>query len=304
MLIQKKRVRNIDNYITPFDGRSVFIAHPLPSQQKSEVIGFTSSQSLGEEVLPHIVGAISRFNANGKSVPDKTLPKETAYRQVSWTWKKWAGKGHTEETTETREIEYQRYQRIFTPPPSIELKIVENLKGEKLVISPKLTLRDENKALVTHCINLFLEIFGKCEVVDEKLDTIITSKSLKLNWNLLPQGQYPWSSIGPQILKAINIRGKGNAAVVEGRLELVNSKKPDLVAVGRAGFQGYVVFGFSSKNNYILESSQSNNATYIFDNNWPNLSQLTKAEILDGNLHHARVIHRRSWSADILKYLP
>lgn len=39
MLIQKKRVRNIDNYITPFDGRSVFIAHPLPSQQKSEVIG-------------------------------------------------------------------------------------------------------------------------------------------------------------------------------------------------------------------------------------------------------------------------
>ncbi|WP_312671668.1 hypothetical protein [Pseudescherichia sp.] len=304
MLIQKKRVRNIDNYITPFDGRSVFIAHPLPGQQKSELIGFTSNQSLGEEVLPRIVGAISRFNASGKSVPDKTVPKETAYRQVSWTWKKWAGKGQTEEVTETREIEYQRYQRIFTPPPSIELKIVENLKGEKLVISPKLTLSDENKVLATHCINLFLEIFGQCEVVDEQLDTIVTSKSLKLNWNLLPQGQHPWKTIGSQILNAINIRGKGNAAVVEGRLELVNSKKPDLVAVGRAGFQGYVVFGFSSKNTYILESSQSNNATYVFDDNWPNLSQLTKAEILDNDLHLARVIHRRSWSADILKYLP
>lgn len=83
------------------------------------------------------------------------------------------------------------------------MKIVENLKGEKLVISPKLTLRDENKALVTHCINLFLEIFGKCEVVDEKLDTIITSKSLKLNWNLLPQGQYPWSSIGRRFSKQL-----------------------------------------------------------------------------------------------------
>lgn len=304
MLIQKKRIRNIENYITPFDGRSVFIAHPLPDQQKSELIGFTSNQSLGEEVLPRIVGAISRFNANGKSVPDKTVPKETAYRQVSWTWKKWAGKGQTEEITETREIEYQRYHRIFTPPPSIELKIVENLKGEKLVISPKFILSDENKVSVTHCINLFLEIFGQCEVVDEQLDTIITSKSLKLNWNLLPQGQHPWKTIGSQILNAINIRGKGNAAVVEGRLELVNSKKPDLVAVGRAGFQGYVVFGFSNENTYILESSQSNNATYVFDDNWPNLSQLTKAEILDGGLHQARVIHRRSWPADILKYLP
>ncbi|QFH66538.1 hypothetical protein FR773_18330 [Leclercia adecarboxylata] len=304
MLIQKKRIRNIDNYITPFNGRCVFIAHPLPSQQKSELIGFTSRQSLGEEVLPRIVGAISRFNANGKSVPDKKVPKETAYRQVSWTWKKWAGKGHTEEITETREIEYQRYKRIFTPPPSIELKIVENLKGEKLVVSPKLILSDENKVSVTHCINLFLEIFGQCEVVDEQLDTIITSKSVKLNWNLLPKGQHPWKTIGPQILSAINIRGKGNAAVVEGRLELVNSKNPDLVAVGRAGFQGYVVFGFSSKNTYILESSQSNNATYVFDDNWPNLSQLTKAEILDGDLHHARIIHRRSWTTDILKYLP
>ena len=30
MLIQKKRIRNIDNYITTFDGRDVFIAHALP----------------------------------------------------------------------------------------------------------------------------------------------------------------------------------------------------------------------------------------------------------------------------------
>ncbi|CZV65396.1 hypothetical protein [Enterobacter hormaechei] len=172
MLIQKKRIRNINNYITVFDGRDVFIAHALPSQQKGQSIGFTANQSLGEEVLPHIVGAITRFNANGKSVPDKTLPKETAYRQVSWTWKKWVGRGETEEVTETREMEYQRYQRIFTPPPSIELKIVENLNGQKLLISPKLTLTEENKDLVTHCVNLFLELFGLCEVVDEDLNTM------------------------------------------------------------------------------------------------------------------------------------
>lgn len=303
MLIQKKRIRNIDNYITTFDGRNVYIAHALPNQQKSESIGFTANQSLGEEVLPRIVGAITRFNANGKSVPDKTVPKETAYRQVSWTWKKWAGRGETEEITETREIEYQRYQRIFTPPTSIELKIVENLQGEKLIVSPMLSLQNSNKDQVVHCINLFLELFGLCEIVDDSLNTIVKSTSIKLNWSLLPQGEQPWGTLGPQIFSVIKI-GKGNSAVVEGRLELVNSKKPDFVAVGRAGFQGYVIFGFTSRDIYILESSQCNNATYVLNNNWQHLSQLTKAEILDGNLHQARVIHRRNWAAEILRYLP
>ncbi|MDU4127981.1 hypothetical protein [Pantoea sp.] len=304
MLIQKKRIRNIENYISNFDGREIYIAHSLPDAKKSESIGFTSQRDLGEEVLPKIIGSITRFNSNGKSVPDKKAPKETAYRQVSWTWKKWAGRGGTEEVTETREIAYQRYKRIFTPPPALELKIVENLEGERLIISPKLVLDNAHKDKVLHCINLFLEIFGLCEVVDEKLDTIVKSKSIKLNWRLLPQGVYPWDDIGPKILSAINIRGKGNAAVVEGRLELVNSKKPDFVAVGEAGFQGYVIFGFINKNTYVLESSQCNNATYIFDNNWKVLSQLSKAEILDSNLHKARIIHRRNWPAEIVKYLP
>ncbi|MHC9435950.1 hypothetical protein [Leclercia adecarboxylata] len=304
MLIQKKRIRNIDNYITDFDSRDIYIVHGLPNQQKSVSIGFTSNQLVGEEVLPQVIGPITRFNANGKSVPDKTAPKETAYRQVSWTWKKWSGRGETEEVTETREIEYQRYQRIFTPPPSVELKIVENLQGEKLIISPKISLTNQNKGLVTHYINLFLEIFGLCEIVDDQLKTIVNSQSVKLNWSLLPQGKHPWKTIGSQILSAINIRGKGNSAVVEGRLELINSKEPDFVAVGRAGFQGYVIFGFSNLNIFILESSQCNNATYIFDNNWQQLSQLTKADILNGNLHRARIIHRRYWAAEILKYLP
>ncbi|EFF3589360.1 TPA: hypothetical protein ACPZD2_001798 [Escherichia coli] len=304
MLIQKKRIRNIDNYIPNFDGRDIYIAHSLPNAGKTDSIGFSSQRALGEEVLPKILGPITRFNANGKSVPDKTAPKETAYRQISWTRKQWIGGGATQEVTDTREIEYKRYKRILTPPPSIELKIVENLQGEKLIISPKLSLTANNKELVAHCINLFLELFGLCETVDDQLNTIVKSKSIKLNWSLLPQGQQPWSTIGSKILSAIKIRGKGNTAVVEGRLELINSKKPDFVAVGQAGFQGYVIFGFTGQNIYVLESSQCNNATYILNNNWQQLSQLTKAEILDGNLHHARVIHRVNWAAEILKYLP
>ncbi|MCU6190575.1 hypothetical protein KWH79_22285, partial [Enterobacter bugandensis] len=144
---------------------------------------------------------------------------------------------------------------------------------QKLVISPKLTLTEENIDVVTHCVNLFLEFFDLCEDADEDLNNIVTIYFIKLNWSLLPQGQYPWTTIGSQIMSAIKPRGKGNAAVVEGRLELINSKEPDFVAVGRAGFQGYVIFGFPNHNTYVLESSQCNNATYIFNNDWQQLSQ-------------------------------
>lgn len=67
MLIQKKRIRNIDNYIPNFDGRDIYIAHSLPDAGKTDSIGFSSQRALGEEVLPKILGPITRFNANGKS---------------------------------------------------------------------------------------------------------------------------------------------------------------------------------------------------------------------------------------------
>lgn len=113
MLIQKKRIRNIDNYIPNFDGRDIYIAHSLPDAGKTDSIGFSSQRALGEEVLPKILGPITRFNANGKSVPDKTAPKETAYRQISWTESN-GSEGATQEVTDTREIEYKRYKRILT----------------------------------------------------------------------------------------------------------------------------------------------------------------------------------------------
>ena len=44
MLIQKKRIRNIDNYIPNFDGRDIYIAHSLPDAGKTDSIGFSSQR--------------------------------------------------------------------------------------------------------------------------------------------------------------------------------------------------------------------------------------------------------------------
>ena len=65
-----------------------------------------------------------------------------------------------------------------------------------------------------------------------------------------------------------------------------------------ANFDGEIsnaVFGFTSKNLYILESALPNNATYVLQNNWETISQLSKAEILSQDLHSARIIHSENW---------
>ena len=49
----------------------------------------------------------------------------------------------------------------------------------------------------------------------------------------------------------------------------------------------------------MLESVYTNNATYVFGADWELLSKLTKAEILNAELHDARLIHNDNWKQNI-----
>ena len=66
------------------------------------------------------------------------------------------------------------------------------------------------------------------------------------------------------------------------------------MAYGRAGFRGYAVFGFTSKNLYVLESAFPNNATYVLQNDWETISQMSKLKFFQ-NLHKARIVHSENW---------
>lgn len=293
MIISKKRIRNLDNYISNYDDRNIVIIKEIDSTITD--IGFSQSFDNGEKVLPKAKGPISRFNANGKEVIRKDLPKETCYRQIMWSWKQYEGRGSTVERTELREIPYLRYPRDFIPAPSCELKIATRTDNTKLICSEEIQCSAGNKDKILHIINLFLELFGFCEIVDENLDSLITTNIHSLNWNVLPQGNYPWSRLSPLVMTVVGNRNGRNAAVIEKRFEHINGKSPDFVAVGNGGFFGYVIFGFTAKGLYVLESVATNNATYILSDNWQVISSLTKAEILNNSLHTARVIHRSDW---------
>ena len=306
MIISKKYIRSLSPLRAVIDdGQKIIVCIGANSVDGGTIerIGFTPSVEIGETVLPEIIGPVTGFNANGKSIPLKDKPMETCYRQAEWTWEEFRGKYERVEKSKIVDVPYKRYPRKHIPPPSIELSIASGPEGEKLIVSEDLIFVVENREMIVDRVNIFLEAFGVCEVRNDSLESIIRAPVKKLNWGILPQGKKPWGELKPLVSNVINKLKKGTQPVIEKRFSALNVYEPSFIAVGRAGFTGYLIFGYPEKNLYVLESTQTNNATYIIEKNWEILSRLTKAEILDNALHKARVIHRKSWFGEINRIL-
>lgn len=145
-----------------------------------------------------------------------------------------------------------------------------------------------------HVVNLFLELFGECEVFSKTL-TALGGAIRRLNWQVLPTGKYPWAVLKQEVDKVLVTRPPGSRVVIENRLEAIRREQPEFLAVGRAGFSGYLVFGFPAKELFVLESTLEDNATYVFGDDWEALAKMTKAEILSEDKQKDRIIHREGW---------
>lgn len=303
MIITGKRKRKIDKGLAfLIEGKKVNIGVQVNEDniQILKKIGFTKSLNEGETVLPRpIFGSISRFNAEGKYLIHNDQPMETVYRQREWTWEQWAGYHETETQSKIVDVPYKRYPRTFISPPSIELSIVKNREGKKYAIVPGELIGLSNSERVLHIINLFLDIFGYCEILTEDLQDYILKNVCRLNWEVLPPGKWPWSKIKDKVLPIIEQTNEQKQTVVIHRLKTITKFEPDFSAIGRAGFRGYIIFGFTKKNIYTLESIFTGNATYVFGEKWEHLSKLTKAEILKESLQKERIIHRKKWDKHI-----
>ena len=301
MKIVKKRIVNVQNYLHSIsDGQEFYVSFTDLQNNINKVnrIGFSQSLFIGEKILPNIIGSISRFNANVKFLIRRDLPKETIYIEREWVWKDWGGNEHSKIVYIPRE----RYPRDFISPPSEEF-LIDNYKENKIIISKRLVKNSQNFEEIKHIINLFLEYFGECDLVKDDYSPFIADNIIRLNWKILPQGNYPWEKVKEATRQRLQRETNNRKAVIENNLEVISSFTPDFVAVGQGGFNDYIVFGFPNKNLYILESIKSGNATYVFNSNWEQLSRLTKAEILNNNLHQSRVFHTPSWKEDMNRIL-
>jgi hypothetical protein len=228
---------------------------------------------------------------------------EQAYRQALWKWDEWHGR-HTVEREKIVDIPYWRYPRDFVPPPSVELRVAATEAGELFVVVDGAAYIPANEADLLHRVNLMLELFGEVELRQQDLTPFVSGEIRRLNWEVLPAGRHPWQKVREAIEPVLERAKAGNRPVIQARLDTIGFYGPKVYAIGNAGFTGYLVFGFKDLGLYVLESALYGNATYVLGADWERLSQMSKAELLDGALHKERIVHRAdSWPARIRELL-
>lgn len=288
-----KSVRSLSIYEATIQRLGSFrIAHALPSTPAELLaLGFDEHPAEGKSLIPIPVGPFSTFNANGREIVRRDLPKVSQSRMVWSTWNDWHGNPHSGMQIRSQNV----YQKELVPPPEEYLTVMQGEAG--LVLASRVlarTVDDESK--LVHVINLFLELFGDLKITSADLKANQSLAVKRLNWRVLPPGEYPFERAKRELNQFLSQVDESVRPVVESRIMSVTQYKPDFVAVGVGGFREYVVFGFQSKNIYVLESPTLGNATYVFKNNWTAVSALSKKEILEGALHEARLVHNHRWT--------
>jgi len=294
MLISKSRVNSIDKYIAPFKNEDgLYVATEINTEvqeQRLKGIGFPSVDLTGVKIIPRGIGPVTRFNTEGRDIPLKHLPMETYYRDAYI--KDWHGDYHYVD------IPAERYQRRHVEAPCQEISLIA-IVGKNYAISDLLPNTQDNKERIKHVVNMFLEIFGVCEILNKnKCPEVATAKLKRANWQILPEGEIVWEHVN-QIAGNIQDSNELVGQLQKYRFKTIIKYKPDLVYYGNGGFHGYLVFVFKKKNLVLMENMIYGNATYVFRDNWAELSKLSKAEIIKHNLQEKRLVHRESWPYQI-----
>ena len=303
MRIDKNRIRSASRYLNSIPSGVKFrIVASLPAAEEQAFLkraGFGIDAVPGDSVLPPPFGMVATFNSDGRDIIRKDLPKENRYiRTVFWRWKEWAGRDKFTEREDYRDIYQDCYPKEHVEAPSAELTLAERA-GQKIIISESLEKRLQFLDRTTHVINLFLEIFGFCEVTTEDLQKFIPKNIKRANWRLLPPGDYPWHRLKEHIESAVSNSGEDTQRVIWNRQETLQLHNPDEIFVGQGGFNDYLAYVFHKRGVVVLESVRKDNAIYVLGEDWKLLSQLSKGEILNGKRHIARIVHTKGWKAKL-----
>lgn len=306
MIIRKKRIRSVENYLVEIGEGEEFRPIVRVGEEHRNMLaraGFAEPPDHGDSILPNGIGPISRFNADGKWKPNRDEPKEERYvRTVRWRWRQWTGGGGSEEHEDFRDIYRWCYPRTFIDPPGVELTYV--VQGDHSYVgSPKISNIASNHDAIRHVINLMLELFGECELVKTNLESFAPIKVNRLNWSMLPPGKHPWPRLEAHLKPSLGRLAENTQSVIFDRQKTMLQFQPDELFVGSGGFSDYIAYVFKERGFVVLESIRKGNAIYVFGQGWEQFSRLSKAEVLDNRLHIMRLIHSKGWKTSLARLM-
>lgn len=291
MIIQKERIISIDKYLCFLNEKSSFYVCVKNCNDFNKLLkskNICSALEIGKRFIPNVIGTNTFYNLHGKKIIKKNSPKEARIFEHDYHIVDWHGQDHYGTCFQTR----------MCYPFEILLPPCEYMVFDEDVIRSDVLHKDE-KDRIKHIINMFLEIFGMCEIIDINHVPISARNIRSVEWTILPPGKYPWEVAKQHLAEYFNNVPDGKKYTIQRRHQVLADYIPDFVAIGEESFKGYIVYGYTTKDLYCFESNEPNNATYVFMGKWEDASKLTKKEILIGSLCYKRFIHTETWEKNI-----
>ena len=97
MHVDRRYIRNLDRYLSILSADSPFKVVADANQAAIAKVGFAERPTDNATLLPAIVGRVTRFNAEGRWITRRDLPKELRYiGSRSWVRVEWHGQDKQE----------------------------------------------------------------------------------------------------------------------------------------------------------------------------------------------------------------
>lgn len=289
MLIQGKNIRSAQKYLGFLSDQETFVIGLRDLSKYKQVLkfyGYDPDIRSTQTSVPYGNKGQTSYNASGKFEVYKDKPKE--YRSIIryYNLPDWQGNYHSGSWVDRKLC----YKREFLPPPKIQLILSDG----KFYSQPLLNA-DEFMETNKLIMNMFLEMFGEFEILNEDLSPKIPSAFKRLPWIILPKGECPWEEIEEQIKERISRYPEREQKEIVACHNRLKSMQPSELTVGVEGFKGYLIYTYPQIDTHVFESYSPGNATYVFGENWESASILSKATIIKSSLHKERVVHTSNW---------
>lgn len=301
--LQQKRIRKTTKLLSDIEEGQRFILGVKINEEiedkLKERINLAQIKP-GELLFPSpLLGRMAKRNSIGEYITDKGKPKETAYRAQEWTIKDWGGNEHTG----TSYVPYKRYPRKFIEPKELKLLVIKTQNEEKIVkVNRTFQNNKQDNLDIIFAANLMLEILGIVETFNlDNSDNIVETETVEtINWEILPPGEMIWESVEK---RQKNLLSKSSKTLIKERFDFINEFRPDSIKKGIGGYTGYLIFEFKKQSIFIFDSIIYGDATYIFEDDWEQVSKLTKKEIITQSLAKERIVHNKLWERKIREHL-
>ena len=243
-------------------------------------------------------GVTSKVNVEGRVVVRKDLPKEWKTYDVDVP--SWGGGTHT--VYWDREV----YQRDNIPPylTRLEMLVLNEEKGDEPAFLIKFRLLDvldkndfDFEKDLLFMINLLQENVGNADIFKANAKDLEYLKTQYVDWEIFPTGEKEQT-----ISKFANNKKKITKSLmsrIEERYDFLMEFEPTAFIRGSNGFKNY--FGAKFGDDFVVfENIDYGNAVYILQDDWEELSKLSRVELMKKfKGQHDRITHTKGWKSKL-----